>query len=536
MFREPALQTTHRYLPAEVRPFFRVHFGDANYDGYIYVMTRQTRLGHKNPSQCPFKTVAAVPMDKLEDFLSKMHVSEFGDYYLSANTFTSPKHRRIEQLFTLNNLVIDIDCHRDTSPIRREVHIEHLVNILMAEVFLDERIPMPNSIVYTGRGIQLWWAVGTTHIKPNGKILSMRECLLKTWTKILRNVLEGRMEMKHFSVDEAASLNAAGLFRMPGSQNLHTDTTVKYQALSEIPYDFYELFDRKYECTHTTKESVRNLMRSLTVMPAIPYSSDEQGLMEGIDKPAAYRRVSAIIALRHLRDADPGNETRDLMLFALYNAFLFAGLDTDDALGRCYAFNAGFKKPLRENTVRNYLRASGRRGGYKISNDRLITLLGINDVEQQSIKLFASDDWYGLVKTDTRKITRQEKKLTHIAHIVALHCAGMNNSEIAREAKASRPTVIKYVQQYEDGTLNGQVHELVEQYLARWQAEKTEPKEVAKRDTKPIAMQRFARFIKRIVRNVLAPSAGCQKSDPINSLIIETGGGGGFGPSLSCAV
>lgn len=125
MFREPALQTTHHYLPAEVRPFFRVHFGDANYDGYIYVLTRQTRLGHKNPSQCPFKTVAAVPMDKLEDFLSKMHVSEFGDYYLSANTFTSPKHRRIERLFTLNNLVIDIDCHRDTSPIRREAHIEH---------------------------------------------------------------------------------------------------------------------------------------------------------------------------------------------------------------------------------------------------------------------------------------------------------------------------------------------------------------------------------------------------------------------------
>ena len=84
------------------------------------------------------------------------------DYYIVANSFKSPKFRRAVNVHSLTNIVVDIDVHHARGGIKgcRDVIMQRL-DALLYLIFVKKPIglPCPNTVVHTGRGIQLWWTI-----------------------------------------------------------------------------------------------------------------------------------------------------------------------------------------------------------------------------------------------------------------------------------------------------------------------------------------------------------------------------------------
>ena len=130
--------------------------------------------------------------------------------------------RTVESLYALQSIVLDIDCHSERyCKSLRNYRIQTLAHILIHDAD-DYGLPEPNFIVFTGRGLQVWW---------NHESMSARKCL-NTWKSIVCCFIEivNKMIADHsegdpqdtirgLAVDEQASLNPVGLFRIPGTYN-----------------------------------------------------------------------------------------------------------------------------------------------------------------------------------------------------------------------------------------------------------------------------------------------------------------------------
>lgn len=131
--------------------------------------------------------------------------------------------RTLENLYALQSIVLDIDCHAERyCKSLRTRRIDAMAYYLVHDAFDDYGLPEPNQIVFTGRGLQVWW---------NHESMSARSSL-NTWKSIVRcfieiakKVIDAHSEddpmesLRGLSVDEQASLNPVGLFRIPGTYN-----------------------------------------------------------------------------------------------------------------------------------------------------------------------------------------------------------------------------------------------------------------------------------------------------------------------------
>ncbi|MDE7243043.1 MAG: hypothetical protein K2O18_03570, partial [Oscillospiraceae bacterium] len=161
-------------------------------------------------------------------------------------------NRTGEYLYALHHIVIDVDCHSARiSKLMRNRKLDVLKNLLENDAFSDYDLPLPNYFVFTGRGIQIWW---------KHEPMSARACK-NTWLSIVRCFIEiiKRIIAEHsgpdmddmenlegLEVDEAASMNTVGLFRIPGTFNpkareysyleecLGPETVYSYQELRQF--------------------------------------------------------------------------------------------------------------------------------------------------------------------------------------------------------------------------------------------------------------------------------------------------------------
>ena len=165
-----------------------------------------------------------------------MHVSKSLDYYITANSFNGVE-RKAESLFGLHNIVVDVDLHTDerlsvkeilefprkkrmskTGSVAGNGNLEYDVfqgnplNIFCQKFFRDvvagAGAPSPTAIVYTGRGIQLWW-----HIIPISiKCVTWYQEIQQTLVMAIDAMLQDYPELAEFQIDGGASSNKAGYF------------------------------------------------------------------------------------------------------------------------------------------------------------------------------------------------------------------------------------------------------------------------------------------------------------------------------------
>lgn len=222
--------------------FFDLHFKtNDEYDSYIYVAKRiyyvtsqgqphsypkhafsinscDPRNAHPYRAEERKETGEPTPRYLSRDWLdsaAKLCASASTDHYITGNGYTRPTKRGSKynnKLFRLHNIVIDVDCHKDyISDADRDHALQMFVHFL-SDYFTDV---FPNTIVFTGRGVQLWFALEPCPVK-------LRKVWINTAVYFIRKAREAIEDLglkNILEVDYSASRNITGLFRLPTSYN-----------------------------------------------------------------------------------------------------------------------------------------------------------------------------------------------------------------------------------------------------------------------------------------------------------------------------
>jgi hypothetical protein len=434
MISAPLLQTNHKFIDRAVSEWLDVHFGDQSFNGRVFI-------GHRKHGGGVY-TMTARSLSELPQYVMMMHASQRLDYYITANT-VSGTSRSMDGLFGLQNMVIDVDCHtagRNTAAL-----VQAFLWRAERDLWSDKGFPRPNSIVKSGRGVQLWWAIKPSHASCLFFYNQIKTGLMHHIEDLLSEYPE---DLEGLAVDRGASSNAVGYFRLPCTFNTAAKNYGTLQVLHKHRYD-----------THELAEYIQPLPR-----PKTPVRASE-GLLEGIPMQGGdlivlhnahstgANRIVQLIKLRNLRDNKIGAETRNNLCFAVYNA-LRMSFDHEEAMSRLQAYNSGFKQPMTDAELEATVCSAARKGGYKYTNVKLIELLEITPEEQDAIGLHpftgVYKPWNHAKPNATRDAVRKARKDGRDGQIIAMHREGISQAETARQLNISRNTVAKVLKEWRE--------------------------------------------------------------------------------------
>ena len=424
----PILQPKHRYLDRAIEQWLDIHFGDQSFNGRVILGCRKHGGG--------IRTITAKSLSELRPYVLMMHTSCRMDYYITANT-VSGVGRTSTGLFGLHNIVIDVDCHDE----KRINEIPALVQAFLWRCDRDlwDDLPRPNSIVRTGRGVQLWWALKPCHASCRYYYDQIKLGLIDRVEELLE---EYSGELDGLKVDRATSINAVGYFRVPCTYNSTAKRYGSLQVLHGDRYDTHELY--KYIRPLPARE------RREEPEKAVPMQSCDLIVLHNAHSTGA-NRVMQLVKLRNLRNNEVGEETRNNLCFAVYNA-LRMSLDHDEAMERLGAYNSGFKQPMSEKELEHTICSAKRKGGYKYSNEKLIELLDIKPDEQDAIGLHpftgVYKPWSYARPNATRDAVRKARRDGRNAKIIQMYRDGISQAETARNLGVSRNTVARVIQDW----------------------------------------------------------------------------------------
>lgn len=324
MIAAPKLQINHKFIDRAVSKWLDVHFGDQSFNGRVFI-------GHRKHGGGVY-TMTARSLSELQQYVMLIHASQRLDYYITANT-VSGTSRTADGLFGLQNIVIDIDCHEEL------IDIAGLVQAFLWRAECDMwslgDLPRPNSIVRTGRGVQLWWAIKPCHASCLFYYNQIKTGLMDH----IEVLLSEYSELEGLEVDRAASSNAVGYYRLPCTYNTSAKRFGTLQVLHKERYDTHELAGYISPLPRENRPE-----RAQSAQKAIPREQGDVIVLNNYYTTGA-NRVMQLINLRNLRNNDVGAETRNNLCFAVYNSLRMA-YDHEEAMDRLRAYNNGFKKPM----------------------------------------------------------------------------------------------------------------------------------------------------------------------------------------------
>lgn len=433
----PTPQRNHNYINTKIECWADIHFGDTSFNGRVMV-GRKKAFGGVLP-------LRGVLLTHLKPYLTNMHASEKIDYYITANTMKGNTRRETE-LFGLQNIVFDIDCHDKNIGIREKQRLVQTFIWRFKRDLVDTgALPEPNSIVTTGQGVQLWWAIkpcyGGEGVNCRSFYDQAKAIMLEHITDMLNDYDE---ELQGLELDHATSNNPVGYYRMPCT--LHTKAGI-YGAL-EI------LHEKKYDVCELARTLERTERKPYIVRPQeaqIPFMETDIELLQGFHS-AGLRRVLQLTKLRNYRNNKVGEETRNYLNFAVYNA-LRMSFDHTEAEARLRAYNAGFKEPMTEKELKATICTAKKKDGYKYSNAKLIELLVITPEEQRAIGLYPYSGSYRTERKPnaSRDEARRALRDTRDRKILELHQEGVSQAETARRLGIGKNTVGRVLKKYRDG-------------------------------------------------------------------------------------
>ncbi len=431
MIAAPRLQVNHKFIDRSVSQWLDVHFGDTSFNGRVFI-------GHRKRGGGVY-TMTARSLSELNQYVMLIHASQRMDYYITANT-VSGTSRTIDGLFGLQNIVIDVDCHDEDADAAGLV--QSFLWRAERDMWSDASLPRPNSIVKTGRGVQLWWAIKPCHASCFFHYNQIKTGLMDH----IDAMLEEYSEFEALRVDRTASSNAVGYFRLPCTYNTKAKRFGSLQILHKERYDTHELAGY----ISPLPGEKRRTARLNGPQKAIPMQQGDLIVLHNLYTTGA-NRVMQLLNLRNLRNNDVGSETRNNLCFSVYNA-LRMSYDHAEAMARLRAYNSGFKKPMSEAELEHTVCSAARKGGYKYSNAKLIEFLEITPEEQDAIGLHPFTGRYkpwshskpNAARDAVRKALREDRD----SKVIAMHEDGISQAETARTLGISRNTVARIIKDY----------------------------------------------------------------------------------------
>lgn len=416
--------------------WLNIHYGDTSFNGRVFV-GRRTKDGD-------FTSKGGVhPLTNISAYVRAIQAVKSDDYYITANTVKGFKRRK-EYLFGLQNIVIDVDCHDGRTTQAINDLVDGFIWRCKTDLWAEGVIPTPNSIVRTGRGVQLWWALKPCYGgQEYGISLYYHSKIKRAFIgHIDRLIEEYPEELEGLELDGDASSNPVGYFRLPGTYN----TKAQCYASVEIIHD--ERFDQRKLTKIDVPEAPEIRETESVSAQYVPLLETDRQVIANYESTGV-RRVIQLMKLRNLRDNAVGNESRDKFNFSVYNALRMT-YEHEEAMARLRDFNAGFKEPMTEKELENCVWAAKPRGGYKYTNEGLINLLKITRKEQQAIGLYAGSEYRRSKPNASRDEARKTLKEDRDNKIIALIKKGVSQAETARILGIGKNTVWRVVKRLKE--------------------------------------------------------------------------------------
>jgi hypothetical protein len=328
------------------------------------------------------------------------------------------------------------------------------------EDFFGSRVPWPNAVVETGRGMHLYWLIEPL---PPDK--------LPLWQLTQDFLLDALSDITDYFPQEKVTVDkrvrdATRLLRLPGTLNTKTNTVVKLYQYDIERYSIEEILAEYFSDIDYTK-----ILRTNQVRKEKSSKNNNKSKLN-VSKlfnayTLHYSRLLDIAKLQELRDGycrvDGELVTtgqRELMCFLYrYYSCLFLH-DEEEALRQTLEFNKRFVEPLSENEVISATKSAekafkewqetGKRK-YNYRNSTLIELLEITEEEQKHLKTIISTNEKYRRKNKkgggrreemkTGMTTRERQKLETVKQVKELNQQGLKQTQIAKKLGITQSTV-----------------------------------------------------------------------------------------------
>lgn len=399
--------------------------------------------------------------------------------YIGANSYTMKvKCRDEDHIFSLKNIVIDMDCHD-----KKEEDAESFsyLNICKANEFLSwikkqDAIPTPNLVNFTGRGIQIWY-----FLKPCSKKLDF---LYRTIAERLCEQMQIFVDEQGMIVDKVASTGINRIFRIPGTYNPNAHVFSQCIRLSKHRYPLQELqcflsidLKKKDFCSAINRNVIscnkKESNSSLQAKCSHP--------MKEYNSFSVCRRRCRVIEsiIRSGREV----ESRENLLF-LYHNFALSVPDMDADLA-VYQLNRLFPMPLKDREIKALIKCNTKKEGYLYTDTSFFEKAAMTNDEISSYYSFKGSD--STSKNRARDMRRKEKKQKQIQLIQRLYRYGRTKKykgldvvpvkEIARKAQCSVNTVYKYTASIRQGIEREKKYQEACTYMKKIRRSKQKEKE-----------------------------------------------------------
>lgn len=411
-----------------------LHEGD---DGYIAIAAKKD----KEYVQYHYK------VDDLTYNIGKA-VSLDANIYMTPNSFFMPK-RKIENIRKLNALYIDIDYY-NIEKLKSYDH-ERILAILENDYF-GQDVPEPSFVIYTGRGLAIYWLIEPVPIK-----------VLPLWNSIQKFFVD---KLKDMGAD-SKSIDGARIMRLAGSINDKTGLRSKLYMYDE-------------NLVYTLRDIQNDYLPQLT-----PYIKNPAYKGRGRKAKVVnfytlyslhYARLNDILKLQELRSGycrnNDGKLTeegqREFMCFLYRYWYCCYCNDPGQALENALEFNQGFRKPLVNNEVEKITMQAEKayekwlldspngvykRGGYNYKNETLIEKLNITDEEMKVMTTIINPSEKLrrklLKERESRRnedglTKREQQKRDTIKAVQELKEQGLSQSSVSKELGKGIATVKRY--------------------------------------------------------------------------------------------
>ncbi len=237
-----------------------------------------------------------------------------GDWYVSANAFKA-RTRRLSDLLGLRANFLDLDYYRE--PALSDLSPKNVWEIGQARL-LARRIPRPQAAIFTGRGLQLVWAIGDLPARAHSRWRAVQDHLAKV--------------LSDLGADRNA-LDASRVLRLPGTLNSKSGQLAVFAFLDQDTRTSFE------ELAHAVLPVERSVLREQRQKRAAGQLS-----AESTRRSVSLRRFTSSILsdLRRLVDHRWGGKIpegwRNKVMF-IYATFLVRSTGADALPDALLAFN-----------------------------------------------------------------------------------------------------------------------------------------------------------------------------------------------------
>lgn len=413
----PVEQAKHTPPKADVKTFANLVYAadHPEYKGLVTIVRRPK-------GTTTMETVASVPAEQVGAWLVQMHVATDADYYITKAQFKAAQTWDSSKLFAMNAIWVDIDAHEGTPSFTETKRVRSLLIHALPEL---AGLPIPNIIIYSGRGLHLVWLID----QCAAELAFMHRAVSHYYGETIQNLLAGLKFAKYYSVDTGYCANIAGLTRIPGTLNTRSNTFCTYEIIHRQRTLLTEQYDTvEYRSDKGRVSSKRCYHFASSAVQA-----------------AGTRRVNALLTLLQLRSKWEGY--RDYFLLILFSAYQMAGYSNEDSIRLTLEANAELGPSLPEREVRSLL-STAMKKHYKMGNSYIINTLDITADEQAIIGISAMPMGAGRSKNQARDERNAAKRKAENRKIMRLHILGNSIMAIAKKMGRCYNTVKKRINEY----------------------------------------------------------------------------------------